>query len=80
MTDLVRPVNLKKPIVNRKLIAWVFVITGLLSIVFWAIGKYREGNLGIFKPTIITFDVPKQKLPTVTAKEYAWWLLSFLCQ
>lgn len=67
MPDLVRPINLRKPIVNRKLIAWVFVVTGILSIIFWLIGKKNQGLWTMFKPTTVTFDLTPQKLPVAAA-------------
>lgn len=41
MPAFVRPLNLKKPVVNRKLIAWGFILTGLISIGSWAWGRTR---------------------------------------
>ena len=41
MPDFVRPLNLKKPIVNRKLIAWGFLLTGLVSTGAWVWGRTR---------------------------------------
>ena len=41
MPDFVRPLNLKKPVVNRKLIAWGFILTGLISIGGWAVGRFH---------------------------------------
>ncbi len=42
MPDFVRPLNLKKPIVNRKLIAWGFILTGLISGGGWAFGRFHS--------------------------------------
>lgn len=42
MARFVRPINLKKPIVNRKLIAWGFVLTGIISLASWAWGKFHS--------------------------------------
>lgn len=42
MPDFVRPLNLKKPIVNRKLIAWGFILTGLVSVGSWAWGRTKQ--------------------------------------
>lgn len=42
MPDFVRPLNLKKPIVNRKLIAWGFILTGLISVGSWAWGRAKH--------------------------------------
>ena len=39
MADLLKQINLKKPVVNRKLIAWAFVITGALSVGMWWRGR-----------------------------------------
>jgi hypothetical protein len=35
----------KKPPVNRKLLVWVFVLTGLVSLFFWWRGREMRGNL-----------------------------------
>lgn len=42
MPDFVRPLNLKKPVVNRKLIAWGFILTGLISVGSWAWGRAKH--------------------------------------
>jgi|SRR3989344_21793 len=42
MPDFVRPLNLKRPVVNRKLIAWGFVLTGLISVGSWAWGRAKH--------------------------------------
>ena len=44
MPDFVRPLNLKRPIVNRKLIAWGFILTGLVSVGSWAWGRTKESQ------------------------------------
>jgi len=65
--EVMRPINLRKPVVNRKLIAWGFVITGVLSVVLWFFGQKSLNFFGIFKPTTVTFDLKQQKLPVVAA-------------
>ncbi len=45
MPDFVHPINLKKPIVNRKLIAWGFVLTGLISLGSWVWGRNKVATV-----------------------------------
>jgi beta-lactamase class A len=72
---VLRPINVKKPIVNRKLIAWVFIVTGIVSIGFWWWGRPKDTEadtssntnanwdiLGFWKPMKITYTVEKKTL------------------
>lgn len=60
MPDFVRPLNLKKPIVNRKLIAWGFILTGLISIGSWFVGRSNR-------------DVPEGENNVTAAEGNSWW-------
>ncbi|MDZ7587050.1 MAG: serine hydrolase, partial [Patescibacteria group bacterium] len=70
MADLVRQVNLKRMPVNRKLIGWVFGITGVMSLFFWWRGGSRvklvssevRGVQGLFEPLKISYTVEQKKV------------------
>ncbi len=63
MADLVRQMNLKRIPANRKLIGWVFGITGVLSLFFWWRGGSRVGLvLPEFEPMKISYTVEQKKV------------------
>lgn len=53
--------NLKKMPVNRKLIAWFFTITGLLSLGLWWKGRVPDSG-GWWRPLKITYEIEKKEL------------------
>lgn len=60
MAGLVRPINVKKPVVNRWLIGVAFGLTGIVSVIFWWRGteKDRLPNLeGWWQPLRISYSV-----------------------
>lgn len=59
MTDLVRQVNLKRMPVNRKLIAWVFVVTGIISGWLW----WREQKPKLeLEPLKISYQIERKEV------------------
>ncbi|MDO8488284.1 MAG: serine hydrolase [bacterium] len=81
MPSFVRPLNLKKPVVNRKLIAWGFILTGLVSLGSWAWGRWQipanhsdaanadkgEGG-GFWGPVKITYTVAPKSPPPMSSE------------
>lgn len=75
MAGLVKQMNLKRMPVNRILIAAMFVVTGLLSLIFWVKGKKGDSegwSLGEWwGPLKITYEVERSRLtaPRDTSRE-----------
>lgn len=62
MSNLLRQMDLKKPQVNRKLIAWVFGICGLVSLVLWWRGGGGVDLGGWWGPLKITYTIQPRTL------------------